>query len=106
MDCQEHQAPSNASWIKSSEACHNLCQNTYVYLDDILVHSPDEEAHKPHLLDRLSAAGVTLCDKKCKIGMKIVDYLGHVFSAQGMTPDPSKILAVQEWPVPSNITDV
>ena len=38
--------------------------------------------------------------------MKTVAYLGHVFSAQGMAPDPSKIQAIQEWPVPSNITDV
>ena len=80
-----------------------------IYLDDILVHSPDEEVHKAHLLEvfnRLSAAGVTLRGKKCRIGMKTVTYLGHVFSAQGMAPDPSKIQAVQEWPVPSNITDV
>ena len=80
-----------------------------IYLDDILVHSPDEEVHKAHLLEvfnRLSAAGVTLRGKKCRIGMKTVTYLGHVFSAQGMAPDPSKIQAVQEWPVSSNITDV
>ena len=80
-----------------------------IYLDDILVHSSDEEAHKAHLLEvfnRLSAAGVTLRGRKCRIGMKTIAYLGHVFSAQGMAPDPSKIQAVQEWPVPSNITDV
>ena len=80
-----------------------------IYLDDILVHSPDEKAHEAHLLEvfnRLSAAGVTLRGKKCRIGMKTVAYLGHVFSAQRMAPDPSKIQAVQEWPVPSNITDV
>ena len=80
-----------------------------IYLDDILVHSPDEEAHKAHLLEvfnRLSAAGITLRGRKCRIGMKTVAYLGHVFSAQGMAPDLSKIQAVQEWPVPSNITDV
>ena len=32
-----------------------------IYLDDIIVHSPDEEVHKAHLLEifnRLSAAGV------------------------------------------------
>ena len=82
---------------------------SHIYLDDILVHSPDEEAHKAHLLEvfnRLSAAGVTLHSKKCRIGIKTVAYLGHVFSAQGMAPDPSKIQAVQEWPVLSNITDV
>ena len=46
-----------------------------IYLDDILVHSPDEEVHKAHLLkvfNRLSAAGVTLRGKKCRIGTKLL----------------------------------
>ena len=38
--------------------------------------------------------------------MTSVTYLGHVFSAQGMEPDPNKVRAVQEWPTPSSITDV
>ena len=78
----------------------------YSYLDDILVHSPDKETHKAHLLEVLAAAGVTLRGKKCRIGMSSVTYLGHVFSAQGMAPDPNKLQAVQEWPAPHNVTDV
>ena len=35
-----------------------------------------------------------------------VAYLGHVFSAKGMAPDPIKIQAVQEWPAPSTIAGV
>ena len=80
-----------------------------IYLDDILIHSPDEEAHKTHLQEifsRLSEAGVTLRGKKCRIGMMSVTYLGHVFSAKGMEPDPDKVRAVQEWPIPRSITDV
>ena len=80
-----------------------------IYLDDILVHSPDKETRKAHLLEvfnRLATAGVTLCGKKCRIGMSSVTYLGHVFSAQGMAPDPNKLQAVQEWPAPRNVTDV
>ena len=44
--------------------------------------------------------------KKCRIGMSSVTYLGHVFSAQGMAPDPNKLQVVQEWPAPCNFTDV
>ena len=59
---------------------------SYVCNDNIFVHSPDKEVHKAHLLEVFSrlSAGVTLRGKKCRIGMKTIIYLGHVFSAQGM----------------------
>ena len=80
-----------------------------IYLDDIVIHSADEDTHKAHLTEvfnRLSDAGVTLCGKKYRIGMTSVTYLGHVFSANGMMPDPNKILAVQQWLTPTNVTTV
>ena len=42
------------------------------YIDDILVHSRNDEQHKQHLQEvfqRLSAAGLTLRGRKCHIGM-------------------------------------
>ena len=80
-----------------------------IYLDDILIHSADVEIHKAHLMevfDRLATAGVTLWGKKCRTGMTSVAYLEHIFSAKGMAPDPDKIQAVQEWPVPSTTAGV
>ena len=61
-----------------------------IYLDDILVHSPDKEVHKADLLkvfNRLSAAGVTLRGKKCRIDMKTVTYVlrPYLFSSQNST---------------------
>ena len=79
------------------------------YVDDILVHSADVEEHSHHLQEvfqRLADAGLTLRGKKCHIGMKEVSYLGHVFSSSGMAPDPKKIQVVQEWPVPTDVTQV
>jgi len=40
---------------------------------------------------------------KCTFGVKEVDYLGHVISAQGVATDPSKIVAVKEWPTPTTV---
>ena len=53
-----------------------------IYLDVILTHSADVEAHREHLstiFQRLCDAGLTLRGKKCHIGMSSVTYLGHVF---------------------------
>ena len=79
------------------------------YQDDVLIHSPSEETHKKHqheALQRLRQAGLTLRGSKCQIGIEQVVYLGHVFSAEGMTPDNSKVQAVQEWPRPRDATEV
>jgi len=67
-----------------------------IYLDDILVHSNSEETHAKHLREvfqHIKDAGLTLTLRgaKCHIGLSSVHYLGHVFSAQGMSADLSKI---------------
>ena len=79
------------------------------YIDDMLVHSSTEELHKDHLaqvFQRLTEAGLTLRGHKCHICMSSVSYLGHTFSSSGMCPDPLKVQAVQEWPVPKDVTAV
>ena len=35
--------------------------------------------------------------------MTSVTHLGHVFSANGMSPDPTKVQVVQAWPVPTDV---
>ena len=50
------------------------------YLDDVLVHSANDEDHEKEKMR----------GKKCHIGMSKVAYLGHVFSSEGMKPDPQK----------------
>ena len=42
--------------------------------------------------------------RKCCIGISKVCYLGHIFSASGMQPDPNKVHAVQAWPKPTDVT--
>ena len=86
-----------------------LCGLPFVltYIDDILIHSATEELHKEHLLQvfaRLQEAGLTLRGKKCHIGIPQVYYLGNMFSGAGMQPDHGNIQAVQEWPLPQNVT--
>ena len=69
------------------------------YQGNVLIHSTSEDTHKEYLhgaLQRLCQAGLTLCGSKCQVGVAQVVYRGHVFSAKGMTPDNSKVQAVQE----------
>lgn len=43
---------------------------------------------------------------KCIFGTNTVEYLGHVCTASGIRPDPKKIQAIQQYPVPRNARDV
>ena len=76
----------------------------FVYLDDILIASPDAETHKDHLRELfalLSAHGISLNRKKCVIGQAQVKYLGHEVDSKGISPLPSRVRDLQEFPQPS-----
>ncbi|EER20236.1 retrovirus polyprotein, putative, partial [Perkinsus marinus ATCC 50983] len=80
-----------------------------IYLDDILIFSRSEQEHLHHLklvFDALREAGLTLAGDKCSIGMDSVTYLGHRFSAQGMSPDRAKVDVIESWPTPRTATDL
>lgn len=80
----------------------NFCT---VYLDDIVIFSPSFDEHLVHIqkvFERLRQAGLTLKGSKCEFGRKEVPYLGHIISADGVKPDPKKIDAIVQWPVPKD----
>lgn len=43
---------------------------------------------------------------KCQFGVEQVGYLGHLISFKGVGIDPTKIHAIQNWPVPSSAKGV
>jgi hypothetical protein len=44
--------------------------------------------------------------KKCHFFKKELKFLGHIISKEGIKPDPEKVKAVQDWPIPSTQSDV
>ena len=77
-----------------------------VFFDDILVYSPSLASHLEHLqitLHTLRKNTLYAKKSKCIFRVKEVDYLGHVISAQGVTTDPSKVVAVKDWPTPTTV---
>jgi hypothetical protein len=71
----------------------------FIYLDDILVASPDVESHKVHLrtiLQRLCEFGLVLNIKKCEPGCQSVDFLGHRILSIGVEPLHKHVEAIQQ----------
>ena len=80
-----------------------------VYIDDILVFSENVEEHiglLHQVFSRLCEVGLKLHPQKCVLGCPEVPYLGYVISAEGILPNPDKILAVKEFPTPTNVRAV
>ena len=76
-----------------------------IYLDDIVVFSKTFVEHIARLINvfqALSQAGLTLKLSKCDFAQREVKYLGHIVSAAGVHPDPTKVEAVSTYPVPNN----
>lgn len=78
----------------------------FVYLDDICIASCSPEEHESHLaqvLQRLREHKLYAKMSKCVFARASVKYLGHIISAEGISPDPAKIDVVQKWPVPTGV---
>ena len=43
---------------------------------------------------------------KCDFFKDKIQYLGHVVTKEGISVDPEKIKAIEDWPVPKDVTDV
>ncbi len=64
------------------------------YLDDILVHSKNEEQHVSHLIETLSIlrkTGLSINWSKKNLFTKEVYYIGHKITSEGLKPDIRRI---------------
>lgn len=80
---------------------HRNC--TFNYMDDIVVHSPSLSQHIVDLnnvMATLNAAYLRLNPAKLELGRTSYRLLGKILSNRGVTPDPEKIAAVQQYPQP------
>jgi len=75
------------------------------YFDDVVVYGSTPEEHWHNLramLDTLRAYGLRLNAKKCVMGVSELKFLGHIISVDGIRPDPEKVRAIVEAPVPED----
>ncbi|XP_020683447.1 uncharacterized protein LOC110100337 [Dendrobium catenatum] len=80
-----------------------------VYFDDILVYSPDVQVHLHHLrqvLSLLQEQKLYCHPHKCRFLDTRIQFLGFIISANGIEVDPSKVEAINSWPIPSSSTEV
>src|SRR5688572_24337544 len=80
-----------------------------LYLDDILVCSKRLEEHLSRLrqlFEVLRKQQLYGKLEKCSFLMQEVTFLGFIKGKDGVKVDPSKIEAIQTWPIPTTITQI
>jgi len=77
--------------------------------NDILVFGKSQEEHDQHLravFQRLREKGLTLNKSKCEYSKDTLEFFGHVFSKEGISPDPKKVEEVVSLWTPSTASEV
>ena len=80
-------------------------KNTANYRDDIIgggktLRNMIKTLSK--VLQRLNENGLTLSPKKCHLAMKSVEFLGYIFTQDGLKPSPDKVKALEEAEPPES----
>jgi hypothetical protein len=102
-------APATFQCVMNAVLQPCLRKSVLVFMDDILVYSKSLEDHVGHLkevLQLLLASKLYIKESKCSFACESLEYLGHIVSAAGVATDPNKTKAMQDWPTPTNITEL
>ena len=80
-----------------------------VYMDDMLITATNEQENieqTKRVLQRMKELDLHLKLKKCKFGVKEVDFLGFILLPGEIAMDPTKLSRIAEWPTPTKVKDV
>lgn len=102
---------SMASLIRCvSQVLGQECLNfAHVYVDDLIIHSDDIEAHFRHLkivFEKLQNANFSVKLRKSQFLRSEVHFLGHVITSEGIILDPKRIESIKSFPRPRNVREL
>ena len=102
-------APSRFQRLMACVLSGLTSEQCLIYIDDIIIFSATFCEHLVRLrkvFQRIQDAGLKLKASKCRFVQPKVCYLGNIVSADGVEPDPAKIQAVINYPVPTNVKEL
>ena len=102
-------APSQFSRVMQRVMSDQLFKTLVLYLDDLLIYSSDFDEQLKRLeqvFNRLREVGLKLRPDKCSFAKSSVKFLGHILTSDGLTTDPEKTRAVQDFPKPETMTSL
>ena len=76
-----------------------------IYIDDVLIHGSTDNEYVDNtrkVLTRLRTKTVTANQEKTRLGLKEVEYVGHLISSEGTSFTSTKRKEVLDFPLPAN----
>lgn len=84
-------------------------KNVLVYMDDIIVFSTSLQEHiqdLENLFQRLREANLKIQLDKTEFMKRETPFLGHLVTTEGIKPDPNKVKAIKEFPIPRTTKEI
>ncbi|KHJ89876.1 hypothetical protein OESDEN_10291 [Oesophagostomum dentatum] len=86
-----------------------LRARVFIYVDDLIITSETPEEHLEDIsevLTKIEYIGMNLKASKCEFARKEIEFLGFVLSKDGIRPNPDKMKAINDYPIPKNATEL
>lgn len=102
-------APATFQRVMDSVLSGLQGERCFVYLDDIVIFASSLQEHEVKLREvfsRLRKYELKVQPDKCEFLRREVAYLGHIISSEGVKPNPDKIQAVNDFPIPKCCKDI
>jgi hypothetical protein len=87
----------------------NCAEFASAYVDDLVIYSKDMRSHIQHVsqvLDCIHKVGLRAHPENFIFGAPQVEYLGHMVSADGLSPTKAKVAAILALPAPRSLTEL
>ncbi|CAB1111520.1 unnamed protein product [Ectocarpus sp. CCAP 1310/34] len=101
---------SSPGWFHSvmQRVCDGL-ERVRLFIDDVIVYSRNGAEHVQDLerfFERMTKFNLKLAPKKAQLGVKVVTFLGHQVTAEGIEPCPKKVKPMLQMPMPTNVSQL
>ena len=101
---------SSPDWFQSImlRVCEGL-ERLKLFIDDIVCFSKNGEQHVCDLrqfLERLTTFNLKLAPNKALLDAVEIIFLGHKISTEGVGPNPDRVKATREMPMPQNVSQL
>ena len=103
-------SPAIFQWFMNDSFRDTIAEGWLViYMDDLLIFSPDEETHRERtkcVLQPMTELDIHLKLEKCRFATTEVEYLGMIVKPGQLAMDPVKLDGIASWPTPEKVKDI